>query len=283
VVRPLSSEYSVQLGFSFSKTLGRNLEPYRNATLNQDFDVAGIIDGKEGSGKSVFAQQVAAFLDKDHTLDVHKQICFTPEQFREAVTTLPPGKAIVWDEARSGLNRRRSTKEVNIEITDMLAECRQKNLFMVIVMPTFYDMDMNVAVWRTRFLLHVWYSWEEDPKHPEPLIRGFFRYYSEEGKKKLYTNKWSRQRYEYPFLQGDSFENTFPKFYVASEEEYKKRKREAMRAYKTNQKDTWAIIHHLREKGILRDGYAKLIGDFIEVGESTVYRYLSSAAARINL
>ena len=278
--RPLSSEYSVKLGFSFNLNLGKNLEPYRKAVMNQDFDCAGIIDGKEGSGKSVFAQQVAAFLDKDHYIDVEKQICFTPEHFKEAVQTLEPGKAIVWDEARRGLNRRRSTEGVNIDITDMLAECRQNNLFMVIVMPTFYDMDMNVAVWRTRFLIHVWYDWGDNPD--KPLVRGFFRYYSEEGKKRLYVNKYMRQSYTYPYVKGDSFEASFPHFYTVSEAEYRKKKRHSENYYTQNTKDTWAIINHLKEKGILRDGYAKLIATFLDLGESTVYRKLSTIKSRNN-
>jgi len=214
---------------------------------------------------------------------VERQICFTPEQFREAVTTLEPGKAIVWDEARSGLNRRRSTKDVNIEITDMLAECRQNNLFMVIVMPTFYDMDMNVAVWRTRFLLHVWYSWEEDPKNPKPLVRGFFRYYSEEGKKKLYTNKWLRQRYEYPYLKDDSFDAVFPKHYCVDEQEYKKRKKQAMVYYKRGVKDLWVIIAYLKDKGAISTDALALIANYMDVTTRTVYNRLKEASSRNNL
>ena len=121
--RPLSSKYSVKLGFSFDLYLGNNLLPYKKAVLNQDFDCACIVDGKEGSGKSVLAQQIATFLDKDHHLDVDKQICFTPKNFMDAVQSLEKGKAIVWDEARRGVNRRRSTQDVNLSITDMLAEC----------------------------------------------------------------------------------------------------------------------------------------------------------------
>lgn len=276
--RPLSSEYSVKLGYSFNLRLGKNLEPYRNATLYQDWDCAGIIDGKEGSGKSVLAQQIATFFDKDNRLDVETQICFTPEDFRTAVTTLEPGKAIVWDEARSGLNRRRSTQDVNIEITDMLAECRQRNLFMVIVMPTFYDMDMNVAVWRTRFLVHVWYSWSDDKS--KPLERGFFRFYSEEGKKRLYTNKYFRQRYEYPFLPQDSFEATFPHFYTVPEKEYRKKKRQAMGYYKRNSKDVWAILAFLHEKKALSKGFPALVANFIECSERTIYNRLKEAKAR---
>ena len=223
---PLTSKYSVQLGYSFNINLGDNLVLFRNATLYQDFDYGVIVDGPEGSGKSVFAGQVACFLDRDHHIDVEKQVCFTPDAVRKAILTLPPGKSIWWDEARRGLNRRRSTHDVNLEMTDLLAECRQNNLFLVIVMPSFYDMDMNVAVWRTRALMHTWY--DMDPSTPQtPLRRGYCRFYNEEGKKKLYTNPLYRKSYYYPYLKGDSFEFSFPHHYVVNEEAYRRKKREA--------------------------------------------------------
>lgn len=218
-------------GFDFNKTLANNLLFLRNATLKQDFDAAVIIDGKEGAGKSVLGQQVAAFLDVDHKIDLATQMCFSPEQFNKAVLTLKKGKAVIWDEARSGLNRRRAMNDTNIEIVDMLAECRQNNLFLVIIMPTFYDMDLNVAVHRTRALIHVWYLWNE--KKPEkPLVRGFFRFYNEDGKQALYTNKYYRAAYKYPRISGCYFDGTFKKHYVVDEEAYKEAKKQAIRAYK---------------------------------------------------
>ena len=278
--RPLSSEYSLQLGFSFNKRLGANLIPYKKATVNQDFDCAGIIDGKEGSGKSVFAQQVAAFLDVEHKIDIDTQICWTPEQFNTAVNTLGKGKAIVWDEARRGLNRRRSTDNINIDITDMLAECRQNNLFMVIVMPTFYDMDMNVAVWRTRFLIHVYYSWSDNPE--APLERGKFRFYSENGKKNLYVNKHYRQSYKYPLLTSDSFDATFPHHYTVDEAKYRKKKRESENYYKKGKKDLWAIIAYLKDKGAISVVGLDLIANYMDVTTRTVYNRLKEASARNN-
>lgn len=260
--RPLSSEFSVQLGFSFDRSLGRNMMPFKVATLHQDFDYGILVDGPEGSGKSVFAQQIACFLDKDNRIDLDKQICFTPDEVKKAITTLEKGKAIVWDEARRGLNRRRSTQEINLEITDLLAECRQNNLFLVVVMPSFYDMDMNVAVWRTRALVHVWYELDlERLKYNEPLVRGFFRFYNEQGKKNLYTNKILRQRYEYPYLRDQSFEGRFPHHYVVDENKYRAKKRKSEEDYrkKHSQPDMELIgqvLVKLEDAGVLVDGWA---------------------------
>lgn len=227
----LTAEYSQLLGFSFDTTLGNNLTFWRNAVMNQDIDCAVIVDGNEGSGKSICGAQIAKFLDVDHHIDLDTQMCFFPEQFKKAVTTLPKFKAIIWDEARRGLNRRRSMGDVNLEIGDMLAECRQNNLFLVIIMPSFYDMDMTAAVWRSRLLVHVSYSWNSENVE-RPLVRGFFRFYSEDGKKDLYTDNWARRRYAYPFLKDRCFDGRFSNTYVVDENRYRQMKKDAEETYR---------------------------------------------------
>lgn len=233
---PLTAPQSIAIGFSFNKNLASNLTYWRNAVLNQDMDCGIVVDGPEGSGKSVFGFQVAKFMDREHTIDLDKQVCYYPEQFKEAVMSLPKGKAIIWDEARRGLNRRRSFSEHNLSITDMLAECRQHNLFLIIIMPSFYDMDMYAAVWRTRILLHVNYKFDANDIDT-PLRRGFFRFYTEEGKKRLFCNPDLRKQYEYPFLKNECFDGTFPHHYVVAEGEYRKRKREAEEVYRKRGSD----------------------------------------------
>lgn len=235
VNKRLKTEISRELGFSFNSNLARNLYWWRNAVMNQDIDCVVLVDGAEGSGKSVLGMQIAKFFDKDRCIDLDTQVCFFPEQVKKAIMTLPPGKAIVWDEARRGLNRRRSTQQVNLEMTDLFAECRQHNLFLVVIMPSFYDMDMNVAIWRSRALVHVWYTW--DRKNADrPLLRGFFRFYNEDGKKALYTNKYYRQGYLYPYISGDSFDNTFVNYYVVDESEYRIKKRDSEKSYRSEKK-----------------------------------------------
>ena len=234
--RPLSSKYSVELGFSFDKWLGSNLELWRNAVINQDIDCFVLVDGKEGAGKSVHGLQVAHFLDIDRKIDLDKQVCFTPEAVKKAITELPKFKAIVYDEAKRGLNRRRSTENTNIELTELFAECRQNNLFLVVIMPAFHDLDMNVAVFRSRVLLHVYYKWNTQTRD-NPLLRGYARFYNEEAKKYIYCNKAIRQQYRHP-RHKDSFDYGFPHHYVVDEKEYRARKAQAVKDYATKPQDT---------------------------------------------
>lgn len=209
----------------------------RGAVLHQDFDACILVDGNEGGGKSVLGMQIAYALDVEHKIDIDLQICYAPEHFKKAVMTLKPGKAIVWDEARRGVNRRRSMGSVNLEITDLLAECRQHNLFLIVIMPTFYDMDMNVAVWRSRALIHVYYTWNTEADEKNRLQRGFFRFYSEKGKKELFTNAYNRRGYRYPLLPGASFEGSFINHYVVDQKDYRERKRKSEEVFRNKVAD----------------------------------------------
>ena len=236
MARPLSSPYSVEMGFSFDRWLGSNLEFWRNAVINQDIDCFILVDGKEGSGKSVHGLQVAHYLDIEHKIDLDTQVCFTPQEVKEAITVLPKFKAIVYDEAKRGLNRRRSTENTNIELTELFAECRQNNLFLVVIMPSYFDMDMVVAVWRSRVLIHVYYKW--DTKNREkPLMRGYARFYNEDAKKYLYCNKAIRQLYKYP-RHKDSFDYAYPHHYVVDEAKYRAKKAQAVKDYASKPQDT---------------------------------------------
>lgn len=280
---------SVQMGFMFDETLANNLTYWRNAVMKQDIDCALIVDGTEGAGKSVFAMQVAAFLDVEQHIDLDKQVCYYPEQFKEAVMTLPKFKAIVWDEARRGGNRRRAMTQVNIEMMDLFAECRQHNLFLIVVLPSFYDLDFSLSVWRSRCLLHVWYKMDAE-RPDKPLERGFFRFFNEIGKRELYTNPYYRKRYEYPYLKNLSFDGRFLNHYVVNEEEYRKRKREAEEVYRRKDQEQsyggaeelnevwrWRVGRAYRmivEQGLLLRGGAQVFAEGLSVDYTTLKNWV---------
>jgi hypothetical protein len=67
---------------------------------------------------------------------------------------------------------------INTALISMAAQCRKKNLFVLILLPSFFDLDKNIAIHRTRGLIHVL---------ADVTKRGFFRYYTKNQKKKLYV------------------------------------------------------------------------------------------------
>ena len=188
---------------------------YDNLTIakrmvKEDWDVIGCYDGYEGAGKSVKAMQDAYFLDPTFNLD---RVCFTGKSFRNAIIKASRYQAIVYDEAFSGLSSRESMNHMNKQIIKMLAEIRQKNLFVLIVLPTFFNLDRNVALWRTRYLVHVYI---DKTRH-----RGFFSFYNADKKKVLYAAGIKYYSYRHPT---PNFRGRFYNHYVVPERKYRNRK-----------------------------------------------------------
>ena len=182
--------------------------------IRKDWDMVFCIDGMEGTGKSVLAQQITKFCDPTLNID---RIVFTPREFRQAIMEAQPYQAVIYDEAYTGLNSRATMSMINRTLVTMLAEIRQKNLFVFVVMPTFFDLDKYVALWRSRALIHVYTG--------DNFKRGFFAFYNADKKKRLYIDGKKYYNYGQP---RPNFVGRFINHYVVDETEYKKKKRSAL-------------------------------------------------------
>jgi len=222
-------------GYYMDGILKANLDILYKAVTKDDWDGILLVDGYEGAGKSVLAQQIGYYLargvEQKIEFDVDN-ICFTSDDFKNKVVGSKKHNIILWDEARRGINVRRSMSSINSAITDMLAEIRQKNLFIIIVMPTFMDMDKNVAVWRAKCLIHV---------YTKGFQRGFFRFYNRDKKRVLYF-LGKKQYYNYNVVKSD-FYGGFKNFYTLNEKAYRKKKEHALQKYQTTD--------ILKEKGLI--------------------------------
>lgn len=186
----------------------QNLDHAKDA-IKADWDMLFLYDGYEGSGKSVKAMQDAYYCDSTLNID---RICFTPSEFKKAVMNAKPYQAVIYDEAYTGLSARATMSHINRTLVSMLAEIRQKNLFVFVVMPTFFDLDKYVALWRSRALIHV---------YTHGFKRGYFKFYNLSRKKDLYINGKKFYNYGKP---EPNFIGRFTKFYPVDQEEYKKKK-----------------------------------------------------------
>ena len=167
--------------------------------IKKDWDMIFCYDGYEGSGKSVKAMQDAFYCDPTLT---NERIVFTPHQFRKAIMIAKQYQAVVYDEAYTGLSSRATMSMINRALVSMLAEIRQKNLFVFVVMPCFFDLDKYVALWRSRVLIHV---------YTNNFQRGFFRFYNIDRKKDLYINGKKYYSYSKPKANySGRFTNNYP-------------------------------------------------------------------------
>jgi len=183
-------------------------------TIKKDWDMIFVADGGEGSGKSVCIMQCAYYCDPTLTLD---RVTFTPEEFQTAILNAEPYQAVIYDEAYTGLSSRATMSLINRTLISMLAEIRQKNLFVFVVMPCFFDLDKYVALWRSRALIHIYTA--------KNFERGYFAFYNVDKKKDLYISGKKFYSYSNP---KPNFIGRFTNFYPVDEQDYRKKKRDSL-------------------------------------------------------
>jgi hypothetical protein len=90
--------------------------------------------------------------------------------------------------------------------------CGQKNLFIIIVLPSFFLLDKYVALWRARGLFHVFSM---------KTRKGFWRYFNRRKKKLLFLK--GKKDYTYYFVR-TGFKGTFTNHYTVDEDVYRAKK-----------------------------------------------------------
>ncbi len=209
-----------QSTYSMDSRLKNNLDEKVIPSLKEkDKDCVLVIDGREGSGKSTFAFQIGKYVDPSLSL---KRVVFSPDGFREAILSAKKGQCVIYDEAFTGFSSRNSLSPVNRILVSLSMQMRQKNLLVLIVLPTIFLLDKYMALFRTNSLIHVFESKGR---------RGYFKLFNSRSKKYLilsgqkmmsYTSKGVKTRFHGRF---------YGKFALGGEEvekEYRKMKEKAL-------------------------------------------------------
>lgn len=217
--------------------------------VKKDWDFVFIIDGMEGGGKSTFAIQLAIYLDNDFNLS---RVVFDSEAFEKAVLKAEKYQAIIYDEAITGLYSREAMQYINTTLTKLLAQIRQKNLFIFVILPSFFDLDKYVAMWRARGLFHI---------YTKDFSRGYFTFYDYSTKKDLYIV--GKKYYNYN-MKTPTFKGRYTSF-NPFEKEYRKLKTESIEKRQTQsinpfyQRDK-LIQAMWRDYGVKQREIAKIVG-----------------------
>ncbi len=248
--------------------LKKNLDEAKRV-IKKDWDMVMCVDGYEGAGKSVLAQQAALYCDPTFNVD---RCCFTPEEFIHQINKSKPYQAVVFDEAYGGMSSRAALSEVNRSLMAVLAEIRQKNLFVFIVLPCFFELDKYAAVWRARALLHVYTG--------AGFERGRFSFYNQERKKVLYALGKKFFSYSRP---PPNFIGTFNKGYAVDEVAYREKKLNALKAREDKPKESPTVIRRKKLVGKLvnvlrKEGFTmKEIAERIDLSPQMVSDYSMEA------
>lgn len=244
----------------------------------KDKDCFIAVDGKEGSGKSTFALQIAKYVDPSFNLT---RVVFSADEFREAIFKAHKGQAIVYDEAFTGFSSRTSLSKVNNVLVSLTMQMRQKNLFVIIVLPTYFLLDKYIALFRTKALIHVFES---------KGVRGYFRLYNSKLKLRLYLAGSKTYSYNTKLVKTRFKGRFYGKFALGdaqTEKLYRKKKEESLNATESNpmtagqvkykeQRDL--VIWLLRKK--LELNYRQLEDYLLEYGIDISFQQLSKICGK---
>jgi len=211
------------ISYYMDNRIKRNLDEEILPSLQKkDKDYFLAIDGREGSGKSTLALQIGKYVDP--SLDLTR-VVFNADDFRQAVFKAKKGECVIFDEAFVGLSSRSSLSTVNRVLISLIMQMRQKNLFIIIVLPTFFLLDRYVALNRAKALIHV---------YENKGIRGYFRAYNWKLKKQLYFAGKKEYSYKVRTRFKGRFYGVFALGDKKTEDSYRKKKSVALESTEKN-------------------------------------------------
>lgn len=231
----------------------------------KDWDYVAIVAGNPGVGKSNFAQNCARFCCDWFNEDY---IAFTADEFIEITNDCPKNSAVVLDESFASLNTGVSRSSDFLKIINHLQLIRQKNLYIFLCLPNFFDLAKGISIYRSHHLF-VCYSQKFGD-------RGTFAAYGRSKKRLLYIKGKTFMDYaiEMPNFRGDFRESK-----CIDHEKYESRKAEHLRL-QDNIETSNSKSDIVKEKLIsyLKDELnytAEQIAEISGVHRATIYRIIA--------
>ncbi len=204
--------------YYIAKSVKRQLIKSAKRIRESNCDRVFVLTGREGSGKSTLALQFAAFVDPTFCLE---DIVFTASAFEKRIRTCDKYKAVVFDECFNGLSSSGNLSKENKKMLRLLQECRQRNLFIFLVLPSFFLLSTYPALFRSDALFNVLVS-------KKNYNLRYYKIYNYEVKRKLYLMGKPMMDYSKPYIyRNHRFFAKIPK--AINEKEYLAKKLKAFR------------------------------------------------------
>lgn len=213
------------------KTAGRYIDEsyYENLkvlaeVITNDMTFMAIVSSSTlevGTGKSVFVQQTAEawihLVNTIHGLNLPeltmKNIVFKPKDIIKRAFEVPQYSCLIVDEWEDA----HYWSELGMSMRQFFRKCRQLNLFIILIIPNFFQMPSSYAITRSVFFI--------DVRFEGKFERGYFRFFSFKKKKDLYI--YGKKTQDYECVRPD-FIGRFTKGYVVDEKVYRKAKHDDM-------------------------------------------------------
>jgi len=219
------------------------------AVYNMDFDwdfvfiISG--DGMVRVGKSVLAQQIGYYIAyKKGTPFSMENICFTGEQLINTAHHLPKNSVLIYDEAREGLDAKKTMESMTKSLLDFFAECGMYNDFIIVILPDFFELNKNIAISRSDALINVFRtSKDRQLSNGDNILeyeRGHFEFYNRKEKRELYI-KGKKLFCSYD-IGKRNFYGEFKNYWVVNKEEYLKKKIAHIQRVRAKKDDKFLIV-----------------------------------------
>ena len=235
------------LSFHVDKRLLKFLDVVKSKLISKDKDYVMLIDGYEGVGKSTFAQQAGMYVDPTLNLD---RVCMTADEFKNQIINAQKGQCVIYDEAVTGMSSGESITRIGRLLKSMMMQMRQKNLFVIVILPSVFELNKYAVLSRARSLFHMY---EASGK------MGYWVGYNKKDLRQLYLK--GKKTYSYKVYS--MFRGRFGGKYTVNEELYRKKKGDALfkldedpgKRAMTNQQIKWysqrdSFILALRKRGL---------------------------------
>lgn len=202
------------ISYAIDKKLLKYLKEHVKIDLaKKDKDYPLIIDGYEGAGKSTFAQQIGFVVDPSLTLD---RICMTAEEFRQAVYNADKNQCVIYDEAVTGMTAGDSISKVGKLLKSLMMQMRQKNLFIIVILPSIFEFNKYAVLSRAKAFFHIYESKGN---------RGYFVGFNRRDMRRTYL----KGKKNYTYTVKSKFRGRFYGKLVVNEKEYRKKHNDALK------------------------------------------------------
>lgn len=262
-------------GRYFDETLYENLRPLAEK-ITDDMTFLAICSSSTlevGTGKSVFMTQIGEawcdLVNQIHGTNLEftmKNIVFRPKDLIKRAFEVPKYACVLVDEWEDA----HYWSELGISLRQFFRKCRQLNLFIIVIIPNFFQLPMPYAVSRSVCFI--------DVRFEGKFERGFFRFYNFKRKRELYIK--GKKYHDYNVCQAN-FTGRFLNGYGVPDEEYRKAKYEDMLRADDEEKKKQPsekeikvrIFKQFRER--LPELTIKRLSEGFAISERTAYKWMS--------
>ncbi len=253
------------------KALIQNLDLINHYSL-EDWDFKELIsgDGMTRTGKTTIAVQAAAYQDETFIPNWRERVIFDGEKLIDIAYKIGKNKALIYDEAREGLDSKKQMEKYTKNLLDFFSQCGNLNHKILIVLPEFFELPKSIAITQSVFLINCYAR--------DGFQRGYFEFYNRKDKRYLYIKGTKFLDYK---SQMPSFKGTFTKYFPIPRQEYEELKNKTMNLIRKRESYTKIKereqTHKLRVKLLINYMMQQLkikgdiISEIIGIGRSAIY------------